>query len=233
MIALTIEQQPADMLGQHELGNMWIEAVAEGAFNRLASFCRPEIASFLLLPKKYLTLENATALVAKYHDWFGDCANIQIEARQISVVGERLGIFYRFRLQRNGAWHVIEQQLYCTLRNGLVERLHLVCSGFQPLDDSAPAAPVPFQESEPRDPERHALLDFRAVEYANGSTCALLTPAMRSKLRELSSGQVLEVRVDDPTAREDIEAWSRLTGNAILKMAAGEGQSLKFFVQKK
>ncbi len=61
----------------------------------------------------------------------------------------------------------------------------------------------------------------------------MLTPAIKSKLREMDSGQVLEVRVDDPTAREDIEAWCRLSGNLLLKMDQVEGPELRFFVQKK
>ncbi len=61
----------------------------------------------------------------------------------------------------------------------------------------------------------------------------MLTPAIKSKLREMHSGQVLEVRVDDPAAREDIEAWCRLSGNPLLKMNEAEGPELRFFVMKK
>ncbi len=66
-----------------------------------------------------------------------------------------------------------------------------------------------------------------------GSTCAVLTPAIKSKLREMSSGQVLEVQVDDPSAKGDIEAWCRLSGNTLLKMIDNESQALRFFVKKK
>jgi tRNA 2-thiouridine synthesizing protein A len=48
----------------------------------------------------------------------------------------------------------------------------------------------------------------------------------------MQSGQVLEVRVDDPTAKGDVEAWSRLSGNALLRMV-DEGKTLRFFVKKK
>jgi TusA-related sulfurtransferase len=46
-----------------------------------------------------------------------------------------------------------------------------------------------------------ALLDFAETGDSAGTTCALLTPAIKAKLRELGTGQVLEVRVDDPAAR--------------------------------
>ena len=81
--------------------------------------------------------------------------------------------------------------------------------------------------------ERDELLEFHTEASEIGSTCAVLTPAIKSKLREMSSGQVLEVRVDDPSARGDIEAWSRLSGNTLLKVIDGEGQVLRFFLRKK
>ena len=50
----------------------------------------------------------------------------------------------------------------------------------------------------------------------DGTTCAILTPAIKAKLREMAPGQVLEVRVDDPSARGDLESWSRLSGNELI-----------------
>ncbi len=81
--------------------------------------------------------------------------------------------------------------------------------------------------------ERDELLAFHMEVSDIGSTCTVLTPAIKSKLREMSSGQVLEVRVDDPSARGDIEAWCRLSGNILLKIIADKSQALQFFIKKK
>ena len=78
-----------------------------------------------------------------------------------------------------------------------------------------------------------AFLEFSETGEAEGAICALLTPAMKAKLREIDSGQVLEVRVSDPTAREDILAWSRLSENTVLGMFADGSQRLRFYVRKK
>ena len=78
-----------------------------------------------------------------------------------------------------------------------------------------------------------ALLEFSETGEAEDAICALLTPAMKAKLREIDSGQVLEVRVSDPTAREDILAWSRLSENTVLGMFADGSQRLRFYVRKK
>ncbi len=82
-------------------------------------------------------------------------------------------------------------------------------------------------------PLAHALLTMKSEQESSGSTCALLTPAIKTRLKELASGQVLEVRVNDSTAREDIAAWCRLSGNELLAMVDDDGQGLRFFLKKK
>jgi TusA-related sulfurtransferase len=66
-----------------------------------------------------------------------------------------------------------------------------------------------------------------------GTTCAILTPAIRAKLREMEAGQVLEVRVDDPSAREDLESWSRLSGNELLAEREESSGVLRVWLRKK
>jgi TusA-related sulfurtransferase len=67
----------------------------------------------------------------------------------------------------------------------------------------------------------------------DGTTCAILTPAIRAKLREMEAGQVLEVRVDDPAAREDLASWCRLSGNELLAAREESSGVLRAFLRKK
>ncbi len=82
-------------------------------------------------------------------------------------------------------------------------------------------------------PQADSLLEMLDIDQSAGASCALLTPAIRARLREMAAGQVLEVRVNDPTARLDIEAWSQLTGNPLLAIMEEPPNLLRFFVQKK
>ena len=88
-------------------------------------------------------------------------------------------------------------------------------------------------ETDDQNPIRDGLLEFHTEADETGSTCAVFTPMIKFKLREMQSGQVLEVRVNDLSARNDVEAWSRLSGNALLKVIDSEGPLLRFFVKKK
>jgi len=68
---------------------------------------------------------------------------------------------------------------------------------------------------------------------AQGAMCALLTPAIKGKFQEMSGGQILEVRVNDPTAREDIASWCRLSGHELLAAIDESPQLLRVFIRKR
>lgn len=131
MLELQMENERVARLHLQRLGEDWIQAIQDRDFERLEQFCQPELISHLLTPKRSVSLEYASDLIAKYRQWFGECTEIKLETTRVDLVGERLGIFYRFHLQENGDWLDIEQQLYCTVKEGRVEQLHLLCSGFQ------------------------------------------------------------------------------------------------------
>jgi TusA-related sulfurtransferase len=63
--------------------------------------------------------------------------------------------------------------------------------------------------------------------------CANLTPAIKARLTALASGQILEVRSDDPAAREGVPAWSRLTGNPLIATAEDDATQTRFFIRHK
>lgn len=62
--------------------------------------------------------------------------------------------------------------------------------------------------------------------------CGDLTPLIRGRLRELQSGQVLEVISEEPAAHEGIPAWSRMTGNELIGTVRETSRS-RFFIRKK
>lgn len=72
-----------------------------------------------------------------------------------------------------------------------------------------------------------------AVLVAYGDACATLTPRIKETLAEVASGGVIEVRTDDPSAREDVAAWSRLTGHALIDMVEEDERRTRFLLRKK
>ncbi|MBI4362206.1 MAG: sulfurtransferase TusA family protein [Euryarchaeota archaeon] len=64
---------------------------------------------------------------------------------------------------------------------------------------------------------------------AVGFMCPVPIFMLAQKIREMETGQVLELWADDPAAKEDVPAWCRRTGNLCLGMK--EEDPLKFYVK--
>ncbi|MGH9141663.1 MAG: sulfurtransferase TusA family protein [Vicinamibacterales bacterium] len=64
-------------------------------------------------------------------------------------------------------------------------------------------------------------------------TCGMVEPMMKRRMNALASGQVLEVRVDDPAARLGVPAWSRLTGHTLLATIEEDERRTRFFIRKR
>ena len=80
-------------------------------------------------------------------------------------------------------------------------------------------------ESPPPEPD--------AVMECYGQTCVSLEPLIKRRMRDMESGQVLEVRADDPTARLGIPSWCRLSGNTLLATIVEDGGRTRFFLRRK
>jgi len=68
---------------------------------------------------------------------------------------------------------------------------------------------------------------------APGQACTTLTPLIKQRMNSAPSGAVLEVRTDDPAARDAIPAWSRLTGNPLLATIKEDDERTTFLIRKK
>ncbi len=240
MVGMQIEDKRVHL---RQVGEDWIQAIVSGAWEALEQLCWPDVNSQLLTPSRHIPFASAPDLAARIQRWFGEFNDIQVELSRVESVGERLGIFYRLRVREKRTWYIVEQQIFCTLEAGRIARLHLLCSGFQPEKVNEQAAQAGGSPGKQTSPEQdagaskntisNAVLEIYMSAVKNESTCAVLTPAIKQKLGELRSGQVLEVRVDDPSAREDIAAWCRLSGNQLVLMNEGDGAELHFWVRKK
>lgn len=66
-----------------------------------------------------------------------------------------------------------------------------------------------------------------------GQACATLTPLIAARMRQLVSGQVLEIISDDPTARSGLASWSRLTGNPIVAVVEDGPGRTRYYLRRK
>ena len=64
-----------------------------------------------------------------------------------------------------------------------------------------------------------------------GLYCPMPIAQTAKKLKELETGQVLEVLADDEGIKEDMPAWCRVTGNELLGIEEQAGE-YKVYVRK-
>lgn len=80
--------------------------------------------------------------------------------------------------------------------------------------------------------EPAAVLEFLDTRFGEATACSFLTPAIKARMSALEPGQVLLVRVDDPSALLDVPAWCALTGHVLAATAHEENGVLDFFIRK-
>jgi hypothetical protein len=75
--------------------------------------------------------------------WFGPGRRI---TELCSVTTGRVAgcrhVGYLLRVERDGTDHLVEQQAYYTTRDGAIDWLRVLCSGYQPISSSEPSEPV-------------------------------------------------------------------------------------------
>lgn len=76
------------------------------------------------------------------------------------------------------------------------------------------------------------LLDKNATLDARGLMCPMPIVNLARKVKEMKSGQILELLADDVGAKEDVPAWCSRTGHQLVSTEA-EGKLLKFYIKMK
>ncbi|MFA9432183.1 hypothetical protein [Egicoccus sp. AB-alg2] len=88
-----------------------------------------------LLVREFVEHHDAAAALSVLHGWYGSAHETQLLHADVATVGTRQRLTYRVRLRPAWApqtWHVIEQTGYVRVVDGLIGRLDLACTGFQP-----------------------------------------------------------------------------------------------------
>ena len=207
---------------QPAVGYRVLRALLARDFGAFATCFDEHVRFRALLPPGPREVNGAVEAAGCFRDWYGAADRLELLGGGVDPVGQREHLSWRLRVHEPGRRRLIEQQAFATVRDDRIVALDLVCSGFQPEEPLADLQP----------PQPVAALSAAAVLQGGEANCATLTPLVKAALRELASGQVLEVVTSDPSAEADITSWSRLSGNPLLG-ARTEGAHRHFFVSKK
>src|SRR5260370_1417579 len=117
------------------IADRFINALHKQAWTELSSCFHEKVRFNALIPPGLRTATDRAGATHYLKQWFGDADELQLLSSNVDMVEDRLHITYRFRAHED-RWYVVEQHAYCTVADGHIDRMDLLCSGFCP-DSSA------------------------------------------------------------------------------------------------
>ena len=131
-----VEEKHTNPLPRWSVGGIFLEALAQRDFNRLAATLESNVRFRALLPPGPMEWQGPDAVIEAFRSWFGEPNEFELVDATVGEVGQRLHLSWRLRVRPapfgiGDGWHVIEQQAYADAGDAIAS-LELLCSGFQP-----------------------------------------------------------------------------------------------------
>jgi hypothetical protein len=112
-------------------GVRFVLAIADKDFVQLAAVLHPEIELRALTPRRTWAPESHSDVLEVLRTWFGNCTVERIVRLDSDSFADRHRVAYRFQGDRPDGRFVIEQQAYYGVREGQIDWMRIVCSGFR------------------------------------------------------------------------------------------------------
>jgi hypothetical protein len=128
-----VVQPPTDS-APADLGSEFARALAAKDTGRLLELMHPEIDFRGVTPNRFWEASDAEAALAVLLDhWFEDKDEIEaLERVESDMVADRERVGYRFSVTNPDGRFLVEQQAYLSDRDGRIDWMRVVCSGFRP-----------------------------------------------------------------------------------------------------
>ena len=116
-----------------DIGGEFAAALRAADFAAIGRCLSPAVQLRALLPGGMVDAAGRAAAVAMLADWLNAAAGYTVLAASSDVVGRRLHLSYRVRLDGDDEPRVMEQQAYCDVTADAISSVRLLCSGDMPL----------------------------------------------------------------------------------------------------
>lgn len=117
------------------LGGEFAQALAAKDRERLGELMHPEIDFRGMTPNRFWEPAGRDEVLAVLFDsWFEPEDEIEaLERLEEDGFADRQRVAWRFSVLNADGRHVVEQQAYYTARNGQIEWMRVLCSGYRPV----------------------------------------------------------------------------------------------------
>ncbi len=117
-----------------DLGRAFVNALARKDFAEISTLVDPEIDFRGLTPNRAWEASGPRALVDDVlSQWLEDSDHVEeVVSVETDSVADRQRIAYRLRVSNPDGAFIFEQQAYFTERDGRIDWMRALCSGFRP-----------------------------------------------------------------------------------------------------
>ena len=123
------------MSSVQSIGVAYAEALAAKDYEQLRQLLAPEIDFRSLTPNRTWEARDSDTLIREIlQQWFEESDEIRsLESVQTDTVGDRERVGYRFAVRNPEGDFLVEQQAYFATRDGKIDWMRVMCSGFRPV----------------------------------------------------------------------------------------------------
>jgi hypothetical protein len=120
---------------QTSLGADFARAFAEKDSVRIRELLHPEVDFRGLTPRRFWEAGDPEAVVEiLFGEWLEDSDEVEaLEQVETDSVADRERVGYRFSVSNPEGRFLVEQQAYLSTRDGQIDWVRVVCSGFRPV----------------------------------------------------------------------------------------------------
>lgn len=196
-------------------GRALAAALAGRDFRGLAELLAGDAAFRYLVPRGPGELHGPADIVARFTAWYGDADPLEVREALVDRLADRTSVRLRLLAGKPDGPRLISQQMFLdTDRDGRIERLDLLCSGFRPI------------ETAPDSPASH-VFDAGTMGCADG-----LADEFRRRIAAVPPGEALAVVARDPAAKEDLPPLARMLGHTVRSVEATAGGTTTFTIER-
>jgi hypothetical protein len=116
------------------LGAEFARALAAKDSSRILDLLHPEIDFGGLTPSRNWEATGPESVMSVLlEEWFGDSDDIEgLEELESDAFADRQRVGYRFGVTNPDGRFLVEQQAYLSARDGRIDWMRVVCSGYRP-----------------------------------------------------------------------------------------------------
>jgi hypothetical protein len=122
---------------QSSITTAWVDAIVARDVERAAALLHPEIDFRAMTPNRIWEAEGPDGVEAVLREWFEDPDEdvSAIEATQPVAIEGTSRVGWLVRISDSDGPHIFEQQAYIREREGQIDWIRVMCSGWIPLSD--------------------------------------------------------------------------------------------------